>query len=66
MTITIQPLNRFGQSVGNPIISDWVRFLNANDGFSLEQAADIHATLKMGANYLLGANLGEYRLTMVK
>ncbi len=67
MTISIQPLNSFGQPTDKVFTSDFVTFLDHNDGFSLAEAARIWEVLNMGSGYLIGGGaMGEYRLSKAK
>ena len=66
MTILIQPLSPHGQPVGESFTSDWTRFLEANDGFSIAEIAYMEAAFNMGSAYRLGGGAsGEYRLSKV-
>lgn len=67
MTILIQPLDSRGRPTDKSFTSDWARFLDANDGFSIQQSAEMQAILTMGSGYLIGGGAaGGFRLSMVK
>lgn len=67
MTISIQPLDQHGNPVDKLFTSDWVTFLDHNDGFSIAEAAEMTAILTMGSGYRLGGGAaGAYVLRRVE
>ncbi len=67
MTISIQPLDSFGQPTDKVFTSDLATFLDHNDGFSILEAARMWEVLNMGSGYLIGGGAaGTYRLARVK
>lgn len=64
MTISIQPLDSRGQPTDKSFTSDWLTFIDHNDGFSIAEVAEMRAILTMGSNVLLGGGAaGAFRLT---
>ncbi len=67
MTISIQPLNSFGQPTDKVFTSDLATFLDHNDGFAPQEVARMRAILSMGSGYLIGGGAaGGYRIKQVK
>jgi hypothetical protein len=66
MTISIQPLDSYGNPTDKSFTSDYTRFLDLNDGFSIEQIAQMTSILNIGGNYLIGGGAaGGFRLKKV-
>jgi hypothetical protein len=67
MIISIQPLDTKGNPTDKSFTSDWLTFLDHNDGFSIQEVARMRDILMMGSGYLLGGGAaGSYRLSMIR
>jgi hypothetical protein len=66
MTISIQPLDTYGNPRGEPTLTTWDKMLEANDGFDPATLSDMRAALDMGSGYRLGGGAaGAFRISRV-